>query len=143
MDARLNIMTLGVEDTARAIAFYRDALGWSPSSVSTGDLTVFKLTTGTALALYPRGSLARDARLEDQGRSGFTGFTLAQNQADRASVDRVLAQAVEAGATLLKAAEDTDWGGYSGYFADLDGNAWEIAWNPFFPLVDGQLHLPD
>jgi uncharacterized glyoxalase superfamily protein PhnB len=75
--------------------------------------------------------------------SGFGGITLAQNLASKAEVDRVIAAAVAAGATLLKAAEDVFWGGYSGYFADPEGHVWEVAWNPFFPLSeDGGITLP-
>ncbi len=140
MEPRLNIVTLGVRDLERAVSFYRDGLKWPQSSASIGDFAIFSLSTGTALALYPRHLLAADARVNDGG--GFGGVTLAQNVADQETVDRVLAQAVEAGGTLLKAAERVEWGGYSGYFADPDGHPWEVAWNPFFVLEDGQLRLP-
>ena len=140
MEARLNIVTLGVADLPRAIAFYRDGLQWPLSSASVGDFAIFRLATGTALALYPRDLLARDANLADGG--GFAGITLAQNVPDKHAVDTVLAQAVKAGGTLLKAATTAEWGGYSGYFADPDGHPWEIAWNPFFVLEAGQLRLP-
>ena len=54
-----------------------------------------------------------------------------------------LAEAQAAGATLLTSATETDWGGYAGYFADLDGYPWEVAWNPYFPLLDdGSVQLP-
>ncbi len=141
MEPRLNIITLGVRDLARAIAFYRDGLGWPLSSASVGDFAIFKLATGTALALFPRQLLATDAKLKDG--SGFGGITLAQNVADKESVDRVLAQAVTAGGVLLKSARKAEWGGYSGYFADPDGYPWEVAWNPFFVLAQGALQLPD
>jgi len=140
MEPRLNIVTLGVRDLARAVAFYRDGLQWPLSSASVGDFAIFSLSTGTALALYPRHLLAADAKVKDDG--GFGGVTLAQNVPDKQSVDRVLTQAVEAGGTLLKAGQTAEWGGYSGYFADPDGHPWEIAWNPFFTLADGQLRLP-
>jgi uncharacterized protein len=140
MDPRLNIITLGVRDLERAIAFYRDGLKWPLSSASVGDFAIFSLSTGTALALYPRALLAADARVKDFG--GFGGVTLAQNVADKEAVDRVLAQAVSAGGTVLKPAVTAEWGGYSGYFADPDGHPWEIAWNPFFVLDAGMLRLP-
>ena len=140
MEARLNIVTLDVADLPRAIAFYRDGLQWALSSASVGDFAIFRLATGTALALYPRNLLARGANLADGG--GFAGITLAQNVPDKHAVDAVLAQAVQAGGTLLKAATTAEWGGYSGYFADPDGHPWEIAWNPFFVLAAGQLRLP-
>lgn len=141
MEPRLNIITLGVRDLEKAVAFYRDGLGWPLSSASVGDFAIFKLSTGTALALYPRQLLAADANLKDSG--GFGGITLAQNVADKKTVDRVLAQAVQAGGALLKPAQAAEWGGYSGYFADPDGHPWEVAWNPFFVLEDGRLVLPD
>ena len=140
MESRLNIVTLGVRDLGKAISFYRDGLGWPQSNASVGDFAIFKLATGTALALYPRHLLAIDANAEDRG--GFGGVTLAQNVTDKTTVDRVLAQAVKAGGVLLKAAVEAEWGGYSGYFADPDGHPWEIAWNPFFILENGHLRLP-
>jgi catechol 2,3-dioxygenase-like lactoylglutathione lyase family enzyme len=141
MEPRLNIITLGVRDFAAAVAFYRDGLGWPQSSASVGDFAIFRLSTGTALALHPRHLLAADAKIKDDG--GFGGITLAQNVASKEAVDAVLSQAVKAGGTLLKAAEETEWGGYCGYFADPDGHPWEIAWNPFFPMKQGCLQLPE
>jgi len=140
MEPRLNVVTLGVRDLKKAVSFYRDGLGWPQSSASVGDFAIFRLSTGTALALYPRQLLAVDANIKDSG--GFGGVTLAQNVTDKKSVDIVLAQVVKAGGALLKAACDTDWGGYSGYFADPDGHPWEVAWNPFFVLKQGKLQLP-
>ena len=141
MEPRLNIVTLGVRDFERAVSFYRDGLKWPLSSASVGDFAIFRLSTGTALALFPRHLLAADANVKDGG--GFGGITLAQNVPDQESVDRVLAQAVKAGGTLLKPAAKAEWGGYSGYFADPDGHPWEVAWNPFIVLESGQLRLPE
>ena len=141
MEPRLNIITLGVMDFDRAVRFYRDGLGWPMSSASVGDFALFKLSTGTALALYPRHLLAADAKVEDPG--GFAGVTLAQNVATRKEVDLALSQAVAAGGHILKPAQEAEWGGYSGYFADPDGHPWEMAWNPYLPLEEGELVLPD
>lgn len=141
MEPRLNIVTLGVRNLDRAIKFYKDGLGWPLSSISGGDFAIFKLSTGTALALFPRHLLAKDACLEDSG--GFGGITLAQNVSSKEEVDRALLQAVESGGALLKAACDTEWGGYCGYFADPDGYTWEIAWTPLLELRQGKLVLPD
>jgi len=141
VETRLNIITLGVADLERAKAFYRDGLGWPLSSASVGDFAIFKLATGTALALHPRALLAEDARVNDNG--GFGGITLAQNLGSPQEVDEALAAAVAAGGRLLKPAQKAQWGGYSGYFADPDGHPWELAWNPFFELIDGKLRLPD
>jgi catechol 2,3-dioxygenase-like lactoylglutathione lyase family enzyme len=141
MDRRISLITLGVRDLARARRFY-EALGWQPSR-SGGDGVAFYQAGGMVLALFGWDALAADVGLPDDG-SGFRGISLAQNQPDKDSVDRVLAEAIAAGATLVKAAHDVFWGGYSGYFADPDGHLWEIAWNPFWPLAgDGSIRLPD
>ena len=140
MEPRLNIITLGVRDFPKAVSFYRDGLGWPLSSASVGDFAIFGLSTGTALALHPRHLLAADANQEDS--EGFGGVTLAQVVADKESVDRALERAVAAGGRLVKAAREAEWGGYSGYFADPDGHPWEVAWNPFLTLEDGQIRLP-
>jgi hypothetical protein len=141
MEPRLNIVTLGVKNFQRAVQFYRDGLGWPLSSISEGDFAIFKISTGTALALYPRNLLAKDACVEDLG--GYGGITLAQNVSSKEDVDKALSQAVLAGGTLLKAAGNTEWGGYSGYFADPDGHPWEVAYNPLIELRQGKLVLPD
>ena len=131
MDPRLNIVTLGVRDVSRAVRFYRDGLGWRPA-VEMGDFVLFEMG-GVALALYPQGLLAEDAGVAPGSRA-FGGITLAQNVASREAVDRVIASACAAGATLLRAPTEKEWGGYSGYFSDPDGHPWEIAYNPHFQL---------
>jgi catechol 2,3-dioxygenase-like lactoylglutathione lyase family enzyme len=140
MDPRLTIVTLGVRNLGHAIRFYRDGLGWPQSRASVGDFAIFMLSTGVALALYPRHLLAADAKLKDSG--GFGGITLAHNVARREQVDAVLADAAKAGAIVLKPAREAEWGGYSGYFADPDDHPWEVAWNPHFTLRRGKLVLP-
>ena len=136
---RISLVTLGVGDLERARAFYA-ALGWVAAEASDG-MACFQLQ-GQALMLFGRAALA-----EDQGRAGAdlgTGaMTLAQNFDTREDVDAAFAEAMAAGATALKAPEAVFWGGYSGYFADLDGHVWEVAHNPFWPLAeDGSLSLP-
>ncbi len=142
MEPRISLITLGVADLSRALRFYRDGLGWPLSRASVGDIAFFQ-AGGVILALYPRTLLAADARQPDEGH-GFGGITLAHNVRQKADVDRVLTDAVTAGGHLLKPAEEADWGGYSGYFADPDGHPWEVAWNPFFSFnPDGSLYLPE
>lgn len=141
MQPCLNLVTLGVDDLPRATAFYRDGLGWPLSSASQESVSFFR-NAGAVLALYPRTLLAEDALVSPDG-SGFGGIALAWNVPERADVDEVLRLAEIAGATILKPAQDAFWGGYHGYFADLDGYPWEIAWNPFFPLrQDGSVQIP-
>jgi hypothetical protein len=131
MEPRVSIVCLGVADLARATAFYRDGLGL-PTDGDYKDITFFKLR-GAWLSLYPRDLLAKDAQVPADG-SGFAGFTIAHNVRSKEEVDRVLAEAVRAGAKLVKPAHDAFWGGYSGYFSDPDGFLWEVAWSPTFPL---------
>lgn len=142
MDRRLNIITLGVADLERSVRFYRDGLGWQPAKISNEHI-VFIPMGGVILALYGRDQLAEDAQLPAAG-SGFAGFTLAQNVASKEAVQAALSRADAAGGRILKPAQDVFWGGYSGYFADPDGFAWEVAWNPHFTLTEsGQVCLPE
>lgn len=127
MKPRISMITLAVHDLARSIAFYEDGLGL-PRMDFDGDVAFFPLS-GTWLGLYGWESLAADAGVEAEGR-GFRGVALAHNVGSREEVDDLVAQAVAAGARLVKTPEDVFWGGYSGYFADPDGHLWEVAWNP-------------
>ena len=134
MKPKISIVTLGVLDFAKSLAFYRDGLGFAaPNYKEGGDHVLFRLE-GTWLSLYPRDKLAEDATVPDDGR-GFSGITLAHNVRSRADADAVFAHAVSAGAKPVKKPQDVFWGGYSGYFADPDGYMWEIAFNPFMDLT--------
>ncbi len=130
MDPRISIITLGVKDLARAVEFYRDGLGLPLHDEDTDHIAFFK-NRGTWLSLYPLDALADDVGISAEG-AGFSGVTLAHNVRSREEVDAVLAEAVTAGATLVKPAQDTFWVGYSGYFSDPEGYLWEVAWNPHF-----------
>jgi uncharacterized protein len=141
MEQRVSIVTLGVADLARSRAFY-ERIGWRPAANQAEGIVFFQ-AGGMALALYPREELAKDANVPAEG-SGFRGTTLAYNARSRAEVDAVLAEAKTAGARIVKPAQDAFWGGYSGYFADLDRFLWEVAWNPFFPIAaDGSIQIPE
>jgi catechol 2,3-dioxygenase-like lactoylglutathione lyase family enzyme len=129
MEPRINLITLGVEDLTRSISFYI-ALGLPRFPFDSDGIAFFELN-GTWLALYPKDALADDVGLSSQG-SGFPGFTLAHNLASPAAVDHVMSEALSAGARLLKPAQETFWGGYSGYFSDPDGFLWEVAHVPQF-----------
>ncbi|RZM91015.1 lactoylglutathione lyase [Bradyrhizobium genosp. SA-3] len=139
---RLTVITLGVSDIRASIAFY-DALGFSRRLKATGEAVAFYDTGGPVLALYPWDQLAADAALPDNPRpSAFRGMTLAWNCRTRAEVDAVLAFAVDKGAKLLKAAHETDYGGYSGYFTDPDGHPWEVVVAPGIDVGDDRrVHL--
>jgi hypothetical protein len=134
MKPRLTVITLAVENLKRALAFYRDGLGWATEGIigrefEHGAVAFFNLQAGLQLALWPRESLAYDSGLP-QGRPNPTEMSLGHNVASKAEVDEVMGLAKRAGATIVKAAGDTFWGGYAGYFQDPDGHLWEVVWNP-------------
>lgn len=134
MKARITMLTLGVTDLERALRFYRDGLGLATPGIvgqefEHGAVAFFKLDGGLTLALWPRASLAHDTGLPVDAPSA-TEFSLGHNVRSRAEVDAAMQQAEAAGATIVKPAQDTFWGGYAGYFKDPDGHLWEVAWNP-------------
>jgi catechol 2,3-dioxygenase-like lactoylglutathione lyase family enzyme len=132
MEPRLSFVTLGVTDLERATRFYETGLGL-PRLKSPPTVSFFELGK-TWLALYPRDLLAADAGVPSQG-SGFPGFALAHNVRSKADADRLLGEVAAAGGRIVKPAQQAEWGGYSGYFADPDGFLWEVACNPHFPHV--------
>ncbi len=141
IEQRLTLITLGVDDFARATRFYEQGLGWKKSSASQDDVSFFQLG-GIGLSLYPRKLLAEDAGVP-LGERGFSGITLAHNVRTREGVAEVLARAEKAGGRILKPAQDTFWGGHHGYFTDPEGHLWEVGWNPGFPLDEaGNVQLP-
>jgi catechol 2,3-dioxygenase-like lactoylglutathione lyase family enzyme len=129
MKPRISMITLGVRDLAAAISFYERGLGF-PRMESPPEVAFFTLN-GTWLGLYGREALAEDAKIAAEG-TGFEGFSLAHNVGSEKEVDEEVARAVAAGATLAKKPQKVFWGGYSGYFKDLDGHLWEVAHNPLF-----------
>jgi len=138
MRPHISLITLGVEDLERAVAFYRDGLGLRTDGImgtefDNGAVAFFELQQGLKLAVWPSKSLAADTGLPLQPGSP-TSFSLAHNVRSEAEVDEVMAQALEAGARIVKAAQATFWGGYAGYFQDLDGHLWEVAFNPDMPV---------
>jgi predicted lactoylglutathione lyase len=139
MEQRVSLVTLGVEDLARATAFYA-ALGWHGQEAQE---TAFFQAGPLAIVLWSRAKLAEDSGIEDDGGS-FGGIALAQNVRSREEVDAIVAAAGAAGATVTRAPAETFYGGYAGVFRDPDGHLWEIAHNPGFTLAeDGALVLPD
>ena len=129
MKPRISMITLGVRDLAAAIDFYEKGLGF-PRMQSPPEVAFFTLN-GTWLGLYGREALAEDATVPAEG-GGFAAFALAHNVESESEVDEIVAQAVAAGAELVKQPQKVFWGGYSGYFKDLDGHLWEVAHNPLF-----------
>jgi predicted lactoylglutathione lyase len=140
--ANFTIVTLGVTDLDRSAQFYRD-LGWEQRGDQAEGITWFR-TSGTWVGLFGYDALAEDAATKpvpaDQ-QPIYRGITLALNLDSVEAVDRAFAHVREVGGTIVKPAEATEWGGYSGYFADPDGHLWEIAHNPFWPIVDGRVDI--
>ena len=129
MQPRISMITLGVRDLPAAVAFYQNGLGL-PLHEATPTVAFFSLN-GSWLGLYGRDALAEDAGVSPEG-GGFAGFALAHNLSSEAAVDALMAEVQAAAATVVKPPQKVFWGGYSGYFKDLDGHLWELAHNPFF-----------
>jgi predicted lactoylglutathione lyase len=140
--ARVSIITLGVSDVASATSFYQ-ALGWPLSTASVPGEVSFFHTDGAILALYGVEALAAEANQAVAPGHRFRGVATAINCDRSQDVDEVIQAVILAGGTVTSPPRATDWGGYSGYFADPDGHVWEVAHNPSFPVgPDGRLELP-
>lgn len=140
MKPRITLITLGVDDLEKAVRFYRDGLGLKTDGIvgkefEHGAVAFFDLQGGLKLALWPRASLAHDTGLPVGPRSPAE-LSIAHNVSSKREVNSVMEQAKKAGAVIVKAAHDTFYGGYAGYFQDPDGHLWEVAWNPQFRVED-------
>lgn len=139
MKPQITLLTLGVDDLERAVAFYRDGLGFATQGIigtefENGAVAFFNLQSGLKLALWPRKSLATDSGLPLQARSALE-VSIGHNVSSQQEVDAVMHQAQTAGATIIKPAQATFYGGYAGYFQDPDGHLWEVAFNPNFEAL--------
>ena len=140
MKPRISVITLGVDDLERSLRFYRDGLGWKTDGIvgqefEHGAVVFFDLENGGRLALWPRSSLAHDTGLA-VGAVGAPSFSLGHNVRSAEEVNAVMEQAERSGATIVKRAAETFWGGYAGYFQDPDRHLWEVVWNPEFLPAD-------
>lgn len=129
MKPRINMITLGVADMAKAVSFYEKGLGFPRMPFEGG--AAFFMLNGSWLSLYPWKALAEDAEVAPEG-NGFRGITLSHVVSSKEDVDEIVNRATACGGKLIKPAQAVFWGGYSGYFADPDGHLWEVAWNPHF-----------
>jgi len=136
MKSKISIICLGVSDLERSRLFYEE-LGLKTHNFDPAQGVVFFNMEGTWLELFPKSELAKDAGVVDTAvaNTDFRGVTLAHNEPTKEGVDRVMAEALAAGAKLVKQPQDVFWGGYSGYFADPDGHLWEVAYNPYTDLT--------
>ena len=138
MRPRVGLITLGVQDLARARRFY-EALGWKTGAAAQDDVVFFQAGEAV-LALWDRGKLAEDSCVRDGG--GWGGITLALNVGSPEEVRRVTEEARAAGATIGREPGDTFWGGYHSIFIDPDGHPWEVAHNPHWHITaDGGVRL--
>lgn len=140
MKPRISVITLGVDDLEIALNFYKNGLGLATEGIigkefEQGAVAFFDLQAGLKLGLWPRQSIAHDTGLAINPPSA-TEITLGHNVASKIEVDELMLKAKNAGAKILKPAQDTFWGGYAGYFQDPDGHIWEIVWNPAWDLPD-------
>ena len=138
---RVTVITLGVKDLAKATRFYETIFGVKPDSEYEG-VSFFELP-GAWLTLYPVDKLAEDISPQlSPDRSGFSGITLAYNARSKDEIIAIFEEARTAGGSIIKPPQDTFWGGFGGYFADLDGFYWEVAWGPMFDFKpDGSLRF--
>jgi len=129
MDQRVSLVTLGVDDLARARAFY-EALGWTGAQQPDGKVCFFQ-AGGMVFGLWTA-----------LGGHGAPGIELAHNVRSPEEVDVVLAEVERAGGTIVRPASQADWGGTTGAFADPEGYVWEVAHNPSWTLdEDGTTHI--
>lgn len=134
MSPHITVLTLGVDDLPKAVDFYQNGLGFPTKGIigaefEHGAVAFFELSKGLKLALWPRDSIAHDTGHPRSPRSA-TNMSIGHNVGSKEEVDQVMKTAREAGATIVKEAHETFWGGYSGYFQDPDEHVWEIVWNP-------------
>ncbi len=132
MPSKPTVITLGVKDFPRALDFYKNGLGWQTTATATDDVAFFPMGS-FVFALYPRHLLAEDATVSPEG-SGFSGIALAINLESETAVDAFFEKVQTLGASPVKQPQKVFWGGYSGYFRDLDGHLWEVAYNPFWTI---------
>lgn len=140
MKPRVTVITLGVDDLKRAVIFYRDGLGFPTEGIigqefEHGAVAFFDLQAGLKLAIWNRKDIAHEAKVKLGIRSS-TELTIGHNVGSKEEVDRVMEQALRAGAVISDPAHETFWGGYSGHFQDPDGHLWEVVWNPQWDLQD-------
>jgi len=136
MNPHITVITLGVDDLERAVAFYRDGLGFGTMGIigtefENGAVAFFSLKSGLKLALWPRKSLSADSGIPVQAPSAVE-FAIGHNVSSQQEVDSAMREAEQAGAKIVKSAQPTFYGGYAGYFQDPDGHLWEVAFNPDF-----------
>jgi len=133
MKPSISLITLGVDNLQRSLAFYRDGLGWPVAQTDNDDVAFFQMSNGVVLSIFLRYKLAEDANIAATG-SGYCAMTLAHNVGSEGEVDAVIATVEKLGAKITKKPQKAFWGGYTAFFADPDGHLWEVAYNPHWGL---------
>jgi len=133
---QISVITLGIADAARALRFYADGFGWTP--VFQNHEIIFFQMNGLVLGLFQREALAADMGRASEG--GAAAMALAHNVPTREEVAPLMQRLIAAGGAMVRAPDAPPHGGYRGYVADPDGHAWEIAWNPAWP-IDAEGHV--
>jgi uncharacterized glyoxalase superfamily protein PhnB len=140
MEQRISLITLGVADLARAIAFYEQVVGWEVSP-SPPEIAFFDLD-GVVFSLFPHDDLAKDMGVVAESQAVYQDFALAHNVRSKEEVDLIFSRLKDHGATIVKEPQQASWGGYSGYFSDPDGHKWEVSYNPYWTIrKDGRVSL--
>lgn len=134
MKPRISVLTLGVSNLENSLSFYRDGLGLPTEGIvgrefEHGAVAFFDLSGGLKLAIWAQDDLAHDTGLPKLPICTTAG-SIGHNVLRREDVDDIMGKAQRAGAEIIKAPQDTFYGGYAGYFTDPDGHLWEVVWNP-------------
>lgn len=141
MKQSISFVTIAVNDFAKEVSFYKDVLGWQPFNFLEDTIAFFKVGS-FVFSLCSYKELSGDIGVDLETKP-YLGLTLAQNVPSEKAVDEVFENIRKAGGTIIKDPTRASWGGYSGYFADLEGHLWEIAHNPQFEYgTDGIMILP-
>jgi uncharacterized protein len=140
MKPRITVLTLGVDDLERSLAFYRDGMGLKTDGIvgqefEGGAVVFIDMNDGMKLALFPSASLAKEAGIAATSER-LGAVAIGHNVSSKADVDAVMKQAERAGAVVTDPPRERFWGGYAGHFCDPDGHLWEVAWNPHWTLPD-------
>jgi len=130
MQQQISVITLGIADLARSRRFYVDGFGWKPL-LETPDIIFYQMN-GLMLGTWLASSLQADAQRKHA--TGPGAFALAHNVKTQADVQPTLDHLARFGGTILRPADAPPHGVFRGYIADPDGHAWEIAWNPAWPI---------
>jgi len=131
MQQQISVITLGIDDLTRSKRFYSEGFGWTP--VFQHEEIAFYQMNGFVFGTWMKAKLAEDMRRPpaDDARASFA---LAHNVGSKAEVEPLMDRLIAAGGRLLRPADEPPHGGFRGYVADPDGHAWEIAWNPVWPI---------